>query len=127
MILTIAFLFLLQIVATNWDSLTNGTGGITLPLPTWSVDYQYWPFYYSLMALLAASVLLAWWIRRNKFGMGLIAIREDEDKAATVGDQHARLQDPRLRGQRGVRRDGRRRLRLLPRPSSTRSGCSTSC
>jgi branched-chain amino acid transport system permease protein len=84
-ILTIAFLFLLQIVATNWDSLTNGTGGITLPLPTWSVDYQNWPFYYSLMGLLALSVLLSWWIRRNKFGMGLIAIREDEDKAATVG------------------------------------------
>ena len=84
-ILTIAFLFLLQLLATNWDSLTNGTGGITLPIPTWSVDYQYWPFYYALLGLLAASVVLSWWIRRNKFGMGLIAIREDEDKAATVG------------------------------------------
>jgi ABC-type branched-subunit amino acid transport system ATPase component/ABC-type branched-subunit amino acid transport system permease subunit len=84
-ILTIAFLFLVQLLATNWDSLTNGTGGITLPLPTWSVDYQYWPFYYTLMGLLALSLVLSWWIRRNKFGMGLIAIREDEDKAATVG------------------------------------------
>jgi len=84
-ILTIAFLFLAQLVATNWDSLTNGTGGITLPLPTWSPEYQYWPFYYSLMALLAVSLVVSWWIRRNKFGMGLIAIREDEDKAATVG------------------------------------------
>jgi ABC-type branched-subunit amino acid transport system ATPase component/ABC-type branched-subunit amino acid transport system permease subunit len=84
-ILTIAFLFLVQITATNWDSLTNGTGGITLPLPTWSIDYQNWPFYYSFFGLLAASLLLCWWIRRNKFGMGLIAIREDEDKAATVG------------------------------------------
>jgi ABC-type branched-subunit amino acid transport system ATPase component/ABC-type branched-subunit amino acid transport system permease subunit len=84
-ILTIAFLFLMQLLATNWDELTNGTGGITLPIPTWSVEYQYWPFYYSLMALLAVSLLASWWIRRNKFGMGLIAIREDEDKAATVG------------------------------------------
>jgi ABC-type branched-subunit amino acid transport system ATPase component/ABC-type branched-subunit amino acid transport system permease subunit len=84
-ILTIAFLFLAQLLATNWDSLTNGTGGITLPIPTWSVDYQNWPFYYTLMGLLAASLLMCWWIRRNKFGMGLIAIREDEDKAATVG------------------------------------------
>ena len=84
-ILTIAFLFLMQLLATNWDSLTNGTGGVTLPIPTWSIDYQYWPFYYSLMALLAASLVMSWWIRRNKFGMGLIAIREDEDKAATVG------------------------------------------
>jgi branched-chain amino acid transport system permease protein len=84
-ILTIAFLFLIQLLATNWNELTNGTGGITLPVPTWSVEYQYWPFYYSLLGLLAVSLAMSWWIRRNKFGMGLIAIREDEDKAATVG------------------------------------------
>jgi ABC-type branched-subunit amino acid transport system ATPase component/ABC-type branched-subunit amino acid transport system permease subunit len=84
-ILTIAFLFLVQLLATNWDELTNGTGGITLPIPTWSVEYQNWPFYYSLMGVLAVSVLASWWIRRTKFGTGLIAIREDEDKAATVG------------------------------------------
>jgi ABC-type branched-subunit amino acid transport system ATPase component/ABC-type branched-subunit amino acid transport system permease subunit len=84
-ILTIAFLFLIQLLATNWDELTNGTGGITLPIPTWSVEYQYWPFYYTLMGLLAVSLLASWWIRRTKFGTGLIAIREDEDKAATVG------------------------------------------
>jgi ABC-type branched-subunit amino acid transport system ATPase component/ABC-type branched-subunit amino acid transport system permease subunit len=84
-ILTIAFLFLVQLLATNWDGLTNGTGGITLPIPTWSVEYQDWPFYYALLGLLALSLLASWWIRRNKFGMGLIAIREDEDKAATVG------------------------------------------
>jgi ABC-type branched-subunit amino acid transport system ATPase component/ABC-type branched-subunit amino acid transport system permease subunit len=84
-ILTIAFLFLVQLVATNWRELTNGTGGITLPIPTWSIDYQNWPFYYSLLGLLALSLLLSWWIRRSKIGMGLIAIREDEDKAATVG------------------------------------------
>jgi ABC-type branched-subunit amino acid transport system ATPase component/ABC-type branched-subunit amino acid transport system permease subunit len=84
-ILTIAFLFLVQLLATNWDELTNGSGGITLPIPTWSAEYQFWPFYYALMGLLALSLVASWWIRRNKFGMGLIAIREDEDKAATVG------------------------------------------
>jgi ABC-type branched-subunit amino acid transport system ATPase component/ABC-type branched-subunit amino acid transport system permease subunit len=84
-ILTIAFLFLVQLIATNWKELTNGTGGITLPIPTWDVDYQNWPFHYSLLGLLALSLLLSWWIRRSKIGMGLIAIREDEDKAATVG------------------------------------------
>ena len=84
-ILTIAFLFLLRLVVTNWKELTNGTAGLTLPLPQWSTDYQYWPFYYALVGLLVVSLVLAWWIRRAKFGMGLIAIREDEDKAATVG------------------------------------------
>jgi branched-chain amino acid transport system permease protein len=84
-IITIAFLFLTQLVAINWDSLTNGTAGLTIPLPTWDVAYQNWPFYYSFVALLAVSLVMAWAIRRRKFGMGLIAIREDEDKAATVG------------------------------------------
>jgi ABC-type branched-subunit amino acid transport system ATPase component/ABC-type branched-subunit amino acid transport system permease subunit len=84
-IMTIAFLFLLQIVATNWPSLTGGTSGVTLPLPQWSIDIQNWPFYYSLAALLGASLLMSWRIRRTKFGMGLVAMREDEDKAATVG------------------------------------------
>jgi branched-chain amino acid transport system ATP-binding protein/branched-chain amino acid transport system permease protein len=84
-ILTIAFLFLLQLVAINWDSLTNGTQGLSLPIPMWDIAYQYWPFYYGLLALLALSLLTAWRIRRTKFGAGLIAMREDEDKAATVG------------------------------------------
>jgi ABC-type branched-subunit amino acid transport system ATPase component/ABC-type branched-subunit amino acid transport system permease subunit len=84
-ILTIAFLFLVQLVATNWKQLTNGTAGLTLPLPLWDPAYANWPFYYSLLGLLVASLVMAWWIRRVKFGMGLIAIREDEDKAATVG------------------------------------------
>ncbi len=84
-IMTIAFLFLLQIVATNWSSLTNGTAGITLPLPMWDIAYQNWPFYYALAGLLGLSLLMSWRIRRTKFGMGLVAMREDEDKAATVG------------------------------------------
>jgi ABC-type branched-subunit amino acid transport system ATPase component/ABC-type branched-subunit amino acid transport system permease subunit len=84
-ILTIGFLFLLQLIATNWDSLTNGTQGMSLPIPMWDVAYQYWPFYYALFGLLALSLLMAWRIRRTKFGTGLIAMREDEDKAATVG------------------------------------------
>jgi ABC-type branched-subunit amino acid transport system ATPase component/ABC-type branched-subunit amino acid transport system permease subunit len=84
-IMTIAFLFLLLIVTTNWPAVTNGTAGITLPLPAWSVEIQNWPFYYSLLALLGLSLGLSWRIRRTKFGMGLVAMREDEDKAATVG------------------------------------------
>ena len=84
-ILTIALLFLLQLSAINWDELTNGTQGLSLPIPQWDVAYQYWPFYYGLLALLGLSLLMAWRIRRTKFGMGLIAMREDEDKAATVG------------------------------------------
>ena len=48
-ILTIGFLFLLQLIAINWDALTNGTQGLSLPIPMWDVAYQYWPFYYALL------------------------------------------------------------------------------
>jgi ABC-type branched-subunit amino acid transport system ATPase component/ABC-type branched-subunit amino acid transport system permease subunit len=84
-ILTIAFLLLMQLVIQNWASFTQGSKGLSLPLALFDPAYQNWPFYYSLVALLAVSVLMSWRIRRTKLGMGLIAMREDEDKAATVG------------------------------------------
>jgi branched-chain amino acid transport system permease protein len=84
-ILTIAFLFVMQLVTLNWSDLTNGNHGLTLPLPRWSTDYQYWPFYYGFFGLMLASVATSWWIRRTKLGMGLVAIREDENKAGSVG------------------------------------------
>lgn len=84
-IITVAFLFLVQVIAVNWVSVTNGTSGLTLPLPSWDRDIINWPFYYALVAILALQLLMTWWIRRTKLGMGLIAIREDETKAATIG------------------------------------------
>jgi ABC-type branched-subunit amino acid transport system ATPase component/ABC-type branched-subunit amino acid transport system permease subunit len=84
-IITVAFLFLVQVIAINWRSLSGGTEGLSLPIPTWDIDIQNWPFYYTLVGILALQVLLSWWIRRTKLGTGLVAIREDEVKAATIG------------------------------------------
>ncbi|WP_433363307.1 ABC transporter permease subunit [Actinoplanes sp. CA-142083] len=84
-IITIALLLSAQIVATNWDSLTNGSDGITLELPFWSADFQNIPFYYAFLFLLVLTVLFSAWIARTKLGTGLVAIREDEGKAAAIG------------------------------------------
>ena len=84
-ILTIAFLFVMQLIVLNWTELTYGNRGLSLPLPTWPREWGNLPFYYVFFGLLLLSVAMSWWIRRTKFGMGLIAIREDEDKAAAVG------------------------------------------
>ncbi|HUX22470.1 MAG TPA: ATP-binding cassette domain-containing protein, partial [Spirochaetia bacterium] len=84
-IITIAFLFLMQAIALNASGLTGGSDGITLPLPPWSESIGNMPFYYALFFLMVLSIFLSWWTRRTKFGMGLIAIREDEDKAAAIG------------------------------------------
>jgi ABC-type branched-subunit amino acid transport system ATPase component/ABC-type branched-subunit amino acid transport system permease subunit len=84
-IITIALLLAAQIIAVNWKSLTNGSDGITLELPFWSSDFQNIPFYYAFLGLLVVTVLFSAWITRTKFGTGLIAIREDEGKAASIG------------------------------------------
>jgi ABC-type branched-subunit amino acid transport system ATPase component/ABC-type branched-subunit amino acid transport system permease subunit len=84
-IITIALLFLFQTLALNLEGLTGGSDGLTLPLPTWDRDVQNLPFYYAMGALAALSVVESWWIRRTKLGTGLVAIREDEDKAAVIG------------------------------------------
>ncbi|HEX8863130.1 MAG TPA: branched-chain amino acid ABC transporter permease, partial [Actinomycetes bacterium] len=84
-IITIAFLFLMQTLALNLRGITGGSAGITLPLPTWSPDLGELPFYYAMLALAILSVALAAWVRRSKLGAGLFAIREDEGKAAAIG------------------------------------------
>jgi branched-chain amino acid transport system permease protein len=84
-IITIALLFLFQTLALNLGGLTGGSNGLTLTLPSWDRDIQNLPFYYAMLFLAALSVALSWWIRRSKLGTGLVAIREDEDKAAAIG------------------------------------------
>ena len=54
-ILTIAFLLLRSSWLLNWPSLTQGSKGISLPLPLFDPSIQNWPFYYALAALLALS------------------------------------------------------------------------
>jgi ABC-type branched-subunit amino acid transport system ATPase component/ABC-type branched-subunit amino acid transport system permease subunit len=84
-IITIALLLAAQILATNYRGLTHGSDGITLELPPWPREIQNVPFYFMFLGLLALTVLFSAAIRRTKFGTGLVAIREDEDKAAAIG------------------------------------------
>jgi ABC-type branched-subunit amino acid transport system ATPase component/ABC-type branched-subunit amino acid transport system permease subunit len=84
-IVTFAALQLAGIVATTWSGLTGGSQGLALPLPTWSLSYQNWPFYYPLLGLLVLSVAVSAVVRRSKLGLGLFAIADDEDKAAGLG------------------------------------------
>jgi ABC-type branched-subunit amino acid transport system ATPase component/ABC-type branched-subunit amino acid transport system permease subunit len=84
-IVTFAVLQLLALVTTTWSSLTGGSPGLALPLPTWSLDYQNWPFYYPLLGLLVLTVAVSALVRRSKLGLGLFAIHDDEDKATGLG------------------------------------------
>lgn len=85
-IVTIAFMFIVQLLAENLVKLTGGGGGLSVPYPhDWTGNFFNIPFYYAMLALALLALALSWWIRRSKFGLGLLAIRDDEDKALAVG------------------------------------------
>jgi branched-chain amino acid transport system permease protein len=84
-IVTIAFMFMLQLLAENLVGLTGGGAGLGFPVPPWTGDYFNTPYYYAMLALATLALGVSWRIRRSKFGLGLLAIRDDEDKALAVG------------------------------------------
>ena len=85
-IVTIAFMFMLQLLAENLVSVTGGGGGLSFPIPVdWGGDFFNTPFYYAMLGLAAGAIGVSWLVRHSKFGLGLLAIRDDEDKALAVG------------------------------------------
>jgi branched-chain amino acid transport system permease protein len=83
-VVTIAIFFIFQLAAFNLP-LTGGTSGIQLPTPLWGPDTFARPFYYVTAAILVGTVALSWAIRRSRFGLQLLAIRDDEDRARGLG------------------------------------------
>lgn len=84
-ILTLAFTFIVQMLALNLKGLTGGSAGLYLPLLGLPADLALVPFYYYTLGLLVVALLVTMGIRRSRFGLGLIAIREDEGKAEGSG------------------------------------------
>ncbi len=85
-IVTIAFMFILQLLAENLVGLTGGGAGLSFPVPfQWGGDFFNTPFYYAMLVLAVLALAVSWLIRQSKFGLGLLAIRDDEDKALAVG------------------------------------------
>jgi branched-chain amino acid transport system permease protein len=86
-IASIALVLILLLVFQSWSSLTGGSNGLVVPRPFPDLlrPEHHYRFYYLYLILLGIA-LLAWWvIDRSRFGMGLKAIREDEDKAQALG------------------------------------------
>lgn len=85
-IVTLALVYITGLMAQAWRGLTRGSLGLSLPrLEGLERDAVHIPFYFAFLLLLGLVVLVTWWIRRSRFGMGLNAVREDEDKAEMLG------------------------------------------
>jgi branched-chain amino acid transport system permease protein len=89
-VVTIAIFFIFQLAATNL-SFTGGTSGLFLPNPPFSGANFNQPFYYVALIILVLVVLVSWLVRRSRFGLQLLAIRDDEDRALGLGVKTRRL------------------------------------
>lgn len=85
-ITTIALVLILLLVFQSW-SYPGGSNGLTVarPFPDLLRAEHHLRFYYLYLALLVVVMVCWWGIDRSRFGMGLKAIREDEDKAESLG------------------------------------------
>jgi branched-chain amino acid transport system permease protein len=70
-----------RVLALNLDQLTGGASGLNLPL---SVPPKEW-FYWSGLALVVLSVAVSAWMRGSRVGLGLFALRMDQDAAESLG------------------------------------------
>jgi branched-chain amino acid transport system permease protein len=84
-IVTIAMMFMLQLLAMNLRDLTGGSLGLSFPVPRWGARFFEVPFYEAMLALAVVGLAVAWALRRSKLGLGLLAIRDDEDRAEALG------------------------------------------
>jgi branched-chain amino acid transport system permease protein len=89
-VVTIAIFFIFQLAAYNLG-FTGGTSGLTLPFAPFSAANYNQPFYYVAFAILVLTIVVSWGVRRSRFGLQLLAIRDDEDRALGLGVQTRRV------------------------------------
>jgi len=86
-LITLAFAEVFRIVANSVE-FTRGGLGLLIRADPRPENFQFrnpiW-FYYLALALVLASLAIAFWLTRSRFGAQLAAIRENEDAARALG------------------------------------------
>jgi branched-chain amino acid transport system permease protein len=83
-VITLAVFFIFQLMAFNL-SFTGGSQGVLAPSISLSPSTFNDPFYYIGFAIAVGAVVMSLLIRRSRFGLRLMAIRDDEDRARGLG------------------------------------------
>jgi branched-chain amino acid transport system permease protein len=84
-VITIAIFFIFQLLAYNLQSVTHGSAGMQLPLPPWIAATYNDYFYFAALIAAVIAIVVSWLVRRSHFGLQLLAIRDDEDRARGLG------------------------------------------
>lgn len=82
LIATIGVAEAVRIIALNWDSLSGGAMGISLPMVGGASRL---PDYFSALGLAAVALLASYLVRDSRFGLSLAAVRMDIDAAEALG------------------------------------------
>ena len=72
-------------------SFTGGNQGVSSPFFLWSASDYNNPFYYVGLIIAVGTITLSWLIRNSRFGLQLLAIRDDEDRARGLGVRTMRI------------------------------------
>jgi branched-chain amino acid transport system permease protein len=90
---TFAFAVLVQATIENMEEL-NGTAGYYRPFPEdYGASYGAWgfqfrelePYYFLMLGFLVFITVIAWALKNSQIGLYLLAIREDEEAAKSIG------------------------------------------
>jgi len=84
---TLAFAEIVRVIVYNWDTLTGGGDGLNILTDLGGVVR----FYYIILALTVAALLVMRACVRSRWGYFLNAIREDEDAAEALGVPATRM------------------------------------
>lgn len=85
LVITLAIFGVASQLPNLLTGIISGISDLTLPIPPWSGDVYNLPFYYVALLLLLVVAGVVWWIRHSRYGLHLLAIRDDEARAEGLG------------------------------------------
>ena len=74
---------LVQNIDYHGKPVFGGASGLFLPIL--AVPNRDVFFFYVMLASAALAIVVTWWVKRSRFGYGLVAIRENEEAAEVIG------------------------------------------
>jgi branched-chain amino acid transport system permease protein len=86
-LVTLAFAEVFRVLANTFE-FTGAGVGMMIKLAPGAANFQFAEktgFYFTILAIVAGGLMVAWWLKHSRFGAWLTAVRENEDAARALG------------------------------------------
>jgi len=83
-IATLAMATIGRYIFLNFD-IFGGAEGLLLPVSPWALEFEKMPYYYGALSIATLTTFTIYVIAKTRLGIGLMAIRENEEKAEGLG------------------------------------------